>query len=626
MILILVCAFAVCLIGGPVAASVLGLSLHPVATIAMTGFGALLLLGVGALVTYQRLYKKTRANEAFVRTGRGGVSVIRDGGAFVVPFLHELVEVTLTTLKLRVTRKNEDALITQDKLRADIEAEFFVRVQPDEESILQASRSLGDRMGDPEAVKELVEDKLVSALRTAAAGKTLEQLNSERDAFLTEVMKLVGDDLRANGLILETVTISRLDQTDDKFLKAENIFDAQGRRKIAEITQINLTERNRLVREGERARKLQDVTTRQEVLTLEQKEEEAEARQRAEITKIQADAARQAKVEQIEAMRKVELANVEKTKALELASREQEEAVEVAERAKQRSIAKAEQERAAAEAELAEAEATRETARQKVETVRVTEEAERLKAKGVIDAEAAAERNYVTEQRKADAQAYAVQKQAQAQMLSADAEATAVRKKAEAAAEAEQLRATGMKATAMVPVEVEKAKVELDRDRIETVVKPELEAREKHGKVAQEFELSKLRIAAEKEVHVALAEAHATLFSKMEANLYGTPEDVTKIVQSLTQGQSFAKGISGFLEAADGTTLAGLGSIANAVVSRLEGKAEDTPEPALPAPTPEALPEGILPEATPVQEAELEEIEDDVFFVEDGEDAPVAAE
>ncbi len=583
MILVLVCAFALALIGGPVAAGLAGHPLGPLATIAMTATGVLLLLAVGALATYQRLYEKTRANEAFVRTGRGGVTVIRDGGAFVVPLLHELIQVPLTTLKLRVTRKNEDALITQDKLRADIEAEFFVRVQPDEESILQASRSLGERLGEPEAVKELVEDKLVSALRTAAAGKTLEQLNSERDAFLTEVMKLVGDDLRANGLILETVTISRLDQTDDKYLKAENIFDAQGRRKIAEITELNLTERNRLVRAGERERKLQDVQTKQEVLELERQEEEASARMRAEVAKIQADAQREARVEQIAAERKVELAHVEKTKALELASREQEEAVGVAERAKQQQIARAEKERAAAEAELATAEAERELARQKVETVRVTEAANRQKAKGVIDAQADAERGFLSEQRKADAEAYTVQKQAEAQMLSADAESTAIRKKAEASAEAERLKAEGMKATAMVPVEVDKARVALDRDRIETVVKPELEAREKHGQVAQEFELAKLRIAAEKEVQVALAEAQATLFTKMEANLYGTPEDVTKILESLTRGQQLAKGIEGFVESANGTTLAGLGTLAKAAAAKLGGPSDEPA--ALPAPT-----------------------------------------
>ncbi|MGE3635661.1 MAG: flotillin family protein, partial [Sandaracinaceae bacterium] len=560
MIAVLVCAFAVALIAGPLALSMLGMPVGAGATLAMTSAGVVLLSATGTLVAYQRIYKKTRANQAFVRTGRGGVAVIRDGGAFVVPFLHELVEVTLTTLKLRVARKNEDALITQDKLRADIEAEFFVRVQPDEESILQASRSLGERMGDPDAVKELVEDKLVSALRTAAAGKTLEQLNSERDAFLTEVMKLVGDDLRANGLILETVTISRLDQTDDRFLKAENIFDAQGRRKIAEITQINLTERNRLVREGERLRMQEDVNTRRELLSLEQAEQEAEARTKAEVAKITADTERMAAVERIEASRKIELAEVERKRVLELASREQEEAVEVAERSKQQRIARAEQERAAAEAELAMAEAERERARQKVESVRVTEEAARQKQKGVIDAEAEAERAFVAEQRRADANAYAVQKQAEAQMLSADAESTAIRKKASAEAEAERQRAEGLKAKAMVPIEVERMRVALDRDRVETVVKPELEAREKHGKVAQDFEIAKLRIAAEKEIQVAVAEAQAKLFTKMEANLYGTAEDVTKIVSSLTQGQRAATAIHGFLEAADPTTLAGLGA------------------------------------------------------------------
>ena len=170
---------------------------------------------------------------AFVRTGAGGRKVIMDGGAIIVPFVHELVRVSLETLKLRVTRQNEDALITQDKLRADIHAEFFVRVQPDRESILQASRSLGERMREESAVRALVEDKLVSALRTAAAMKTLEQLNSERDEFLTEVMKLVENDLLSNGLILETVTISRLDQTDEVYLKESNIFDAQGRQRLA---------------------------------------------------------------------------------------------------------------------------------------------------------------------------------------------------------------------------------------------------------------------------------------------------------------------------------------------------------------------------------------------------------
>ena len=581
MAIALIFLLGIALMGAPFIVPAFGLGeLSVTLQVLSISLGSLLMIASAMLTVFTRIYQRTKASEAFVRTGMGGAKVIQDGGSVVVPFLHELIRVSLATLKLQVSRANQDALITNDKLRADIHAEFFVRVQPEVESILQASRSLGERMSDPDQVRALVEDKLVSSLRTAAAMKTLEQLNSERDEFLADVIKLVADDLLSNGLILETVTISKLDQTDESFLKESNIFDAQGWRKIAEITQLNLTERNRLVRDGEQARKTKDVETTKELLELDRSEREASARQVAEIAKTESETTRDAQEKAIEAMRRVELAEVEKARQLEVATREQQQAVEVAERAKQEGIAVAEQKRAAAEQALAEAEASRETARQRVETVKVTESAERAKAKSVIDAQGAAETAFVTAQRKADADAYTVQKQAQARKLAADAEAEAVRKKAEASAEAERLGAMGEKAKAMVPVEVQKAKVAVDRERIETVVKPELEAREKHGKVAQDFELAKLRVAAEKEVHIAFAEASAKLFTKMEATLYGTPEDVTKILESVVKGQTIARTVGGFFEAADDTTMAAIGAMGKGVKELAGSAVKKLSEPA----------------------------------------------
>jgi uncharacterized membrane protein YqiK len=540
--------------------------------------GVAILCFTTLLLVFARLYRRTRASEAFVRTGAGGVRIIRDGGALVIPILHELVPVSLQTIKLEVMRRDADALITLDKLRADISAEFFVRVQPDDESILQASRSLGDRMGNAAAVKEVIEDKLVSALRTAAAGKSLEQLNSERDAFLAEVIKLVADDLQSNGLVLETATISKLDQTDEQFLKAENIFDAQGRRKIAEITQLNLTERNRLVREGEEARKRQDVIAHRLVLEHELAEQQASAEQRARVAEVEAETVRMAEEKRITAQRQIDLAALEKTRSLELALREQQKAVEVAERQKLEAIAEAEQKRALAEAELELRRAELERAHQQVETVRVTEAAERERRKQVIDAEASAEQKYVAEQRRADAEAYAREKHAEALRASATAEATALRTKAEAEAEAEERRAQGERARSMVPVEVERARLAVERDRVENVVKAELEAREKHGKVAQEFEIAKLRVEAEREVRVAIAHASATLFTKVQANLYGTPEDVARIGDAFLKGQSAAVSANGFFEVASSATdgvLAKLGKsaeeLASALSSRLAG-------------------------------------------------------
>jgi flotillin len=584
MTLILMVVMGVAMLAGAIVASAIGQPMPLAMSIGLLGGGTLLTLAGGVTLMVAKLYRKTKANEAFVRTGAGGVRVIRDGGAMVVPFVHELLQVSLETLKLEVTRSDEDALITQDKLRADIKAEFFVRVQPDKDSILQASRSLGERLHDPAAVKALVEDKLVSSLRTAAATKTLEQLNSERDEFLAEVMKSVADDLLNNGLILETVTISRLDQTSEQYLKDENIFDAQGRRKIAEITQVNLTERNRLVREGEQARKLQDVETEQQLLELDRQEKEAAARQAAEVAKITATTQEDAQRTAIEAQRRVDLASIEKQQALDVAARMREQAVEVAERQKLERIAEAEKLSAAAERELADAEADRERARQAIETVRVTEEAERSKKKQVIDAQAQAEERFVSEQRKADAEAYTMHKHAEAQQLAADAEASAIRTKAQAHAEAERQAADGAKAKAMVPVEVDRAKLEIDRDRVETVIKPELEAREQHGKVAQDFEVQKLKIEAERTVRIAIADASAKLFQKLEANLYGTPEDAQKILDSMMRGQRAASTIGGFFEAADDKTktltgglVGGVGQLAGALADKV--RANDASEP-----------------------------------------------
>jgi hypothetical protein len=115
-----------------------------------------------------------------------------------------------------------------------------------------------------------------------------------------------------------------------------------------------------------------------------------------------------------------------------------------------------------------------------------------------------------------------------------------VLKKATAEAEADKLRASAEKARAMVPVEVRRAEVDVERTRVETVVKPELEAREKHGKVAQDFEIAKMQVEAEKEVRIAMANASATMFSKVSATLYGTPEQVTTMMKAMTDGQAFA--------------------------------------------------------------------------------------
>lgn len=620
--LALILVFALALIGAPIALGAMHQPLGGASSTLMITSGIALTIVCVVLITITKLYVKTRASEAFVRTGMGGLKVIRDGGAIVLPVIHQVVRVSLETIRLDVERKGAEALITSDKLRADIKAEFFVRVQPQDESIQAAARSLGDKMTDDlvsrkgegyrGSVSQLIEDKLVSALRTSAARKSLEQLNSERDEFLKEVTALVTTDLAHNGFTLETVTISKLDQTDEQHLKANNIFDAQGMRTIAEITQKNLTERNEIVRNGEQARTAQDVSARQKVLELERTRAEAEANQASQIAVITSEQERLTAEKRILTERAIQIAGVEQNQAVEVAKRQQAQAIEIAEKSKLQAVTEADQKlevsrrvqaqavaeadalKATAEARLATAEAGRQKARQEIVTVETLATADREKQKGVIAATAEAEKAYVTTAKAADGAAYKTKAEAEARKASADAEAEALRKQAEASADAQKAQAEGNKAVAlaqaegaralaMVPVEVRSKEVDLERRRVEEVLKPELQARETSGRVAQDFELAKYRIEKEAEVRIETAKASIAVYGKISANVYGTPEDVAKMGKAFQEGMGISQAISGFLQGSDEVTQSVTKKavqlaeqVGSAVTERLKGETNGT--------------------------------------------------
>jgi uncharacterized membrane protein YqiK len=272
---------------------------------------------IGVVLMTLALYRRTSADQAFVRTGQGGSRVVLDSGITVIPFLHNVIEINLKTMKLGVNPRGANALITHDNLRANVLAQFYIRVQADTEHILNAARSLGDNSVNADAVEALVSEKLVSALRAIASQMDLFEIHTKRDEFAERVKEHVRSDLESNGLLLESVTISELDQTDPGELSDNNVFDAQGKRKITEITAAAQVERNNLERGAERARKLKDVETRQQVLELERQQAEAEANQATEIAKVRAEKEREAQEAVIVQERQVELARIEKDKQVQ---------------------------------------------------------------------------------------------------------------------------------------------------------------------------------------------------------------------------------------------------------------------------------------------------------------------
>lgn len=241
---------------------------------------ALLLI---AWLIYSRRYQKASQETAFVRTGLGGQKVVMTGGALVFPMLHEVIQVNMNTLRLEIIRENNQSLITLDRLRADVQAEFYIRVKPTLDDIAIAAQSFGRRTTNPEKLKELVEGKLVNALRVIAAEMNMDELHQNRGEFVRRVQEQLDDDLSKNGLELESVSLSELDQTDKKFFNAQNAFDAQGLTLLTEMIQNRTKQRNAIERDTEVAIKKKDLEAERQKLDLSRDEEFARLEQQREI-------------------------------------------------------------------------------------------------------------------------------------------------------------------------------------------------------------------------------------------------------------------------------------------------------------------------------------------------------
>ncbi len=446
------------------------------------------LMAIGFILA--RLYKRSSKEVSFVRTGFRGQRVIMNGGAVVLPVLHEVIPVNMNTLRLEVKRENQAALITRDRMRVDVMAEFYVRVKPTEESIANAAQTLGLKTMTPNELKNLVEGKFVDSLRAVAAEMAMEELHEQRVEFVTKVQAAVSEDLLKNGLELESVSLTGMDQTSKDYFNPDNAFDAEGltkltneieeRRKIRndieQDTQVAIENKNL-----EAKRKQLDISKEKEYAELAQ-ERELEIRRANQATEIaQEKALKQQEAEQadIEAQKLVQVSRIaaeqtvetdniskeqivkekeiNKNKTVETASIEQRKAIELADQDKAIAIAEKSKEKSLAEAEadMARANAVRES--EKVITVQATEQAERIKAVELVEARQKAEREAIAIKVAAEADKMAAEDQAEAVKTLANAEADKHQIEANGEAEAEKMKAAAAEVRYQVDAEGQKS-------------------------------------------------------------------------------------------------------------------------------------------------------------------------
>ncbi|APV52411.1 flotillin [Betaproteobacteria bacterium GR16-43] len=392
---------------------------------------------------FSRLYQRSSKERAFVRTGLGGQKVIMDGGAVKLPVFHELIWVNMNTLKLEVHRSDKDSLFTKDRMRVDVVAAFFVRVIPTIEGIADAAQTLGQRTLDPEALKNLVEDKFVDALRAASVSMTMQDFLDKRQDFIQAVQNAVAEDLTKNGLELESVSLTSFDQTSKNFFNPDNAFDAEGLTRLTQETQKRSKERNDIEqntqvaiaqRNYEATQQKLDIERNQRLATLTQQQEVAtrEAEQMSAVASIQAQRKREAEQARIDAERQVKEAEVQRELAVkqkqidadrtvQIATIDQQRATQMAEQEKAISIAKKSEEQSQAEAKANEARAGAVRAEQGVITAAAVAEAQRDKEVDLVEAD-----------KQAQVQAIGIKVGAAAEKDAAENHAQALRTRAEA--------------------------------------------------------------------------------------------------------------------------------------------------------------------------------------------------
>ncbi len=406
------------------------------------------------IVILARFYRKTSRDVSLIRTGFGGQKVMIAGGLFALPYFHDVSEVNMRTLRLEIKRSGEDSLITRDRMRMDIGASFSVAVDGSEEDVARAAQTLGDRTFSADRLREIIEGKLVDALRAVAAQMTMDEAHENRPEFVKRVRGLITEDLAENGLRLQSVSLTSLDQTPFSALDENNAFNAVGMRELAQVIAKARKERAEIDAEADVAVRRASMDATRRKLEIDQQEEEARisqqqeietmrALQGAEIARQRAAAEREAEQARIARERAVREAEVQRERAIRAAEITRDLEVQASEIAKERDLQLQQQDRMIAIANKAEAESAAQAAAdharaeavkaaEAIATARRVAEAERDKLLALLAAQEAAEADGARLRTLALAEKDAAEEHTAVLLMNAKAEADAEREKAEA--------------------------------------------------------------------------------------------------------------------------------------------------------------------------------------------------
>jgi uncharacterized membrane protein YqiK len=299
------------------------------------GIAAFLVIGIFFL--YASFYKKVDQGYAMIVNTLKAEPDVTFTGRLVIPVIHrkEVMNISLKTIE--IDRRGKDGLICRDNIRADIKVAFFVRVNKTSEDVLKVAQAIGcSRASDQETLEELFSAKFSEALKTVGKRLDFIDLYQERDKFRDDIVKVIGEDI--NGYVLEDAAIDYLEQTPIESLDQDNILDAQGIRKITQLTSIEHVSTNDLRREEQMKIKKKDVETEETMFELERQRADAEAKQKREIASVKAREVAETQKIQSEELLKSEQARIHTEQVVAVQEQNKQREIDVANLNRQRVV------------------------------------------------------------------------------------------------------------------------------------------------------------------------------------------------------------------------------------------------------------------------------------------------
>ena len=304
----------------------------------LVGLATLLIVVLGLIALFKAFYYKVEQGTALIVNDLSQHPKVRFTGALVIPVLYKAEVMRISLITLQVDRRGKEGLICKDNIRADITVAYYLRVNETPADVLKVAKAIGaHRASDLKAVDELFNAKFSEALKTVGKRFDFIELFDKREEFRDEIVKVIGQDL--NGYVLEDVAIDYLEQTPKAMLDQNNIMDAEGIRKITELTGAQNVVTNELQQNAHLAITKKNVETREATLSLERQQAEAEARQKREIETIQAR--EHAETEKVREEQRLisEQARIATAEQVQIREQERQRQVEVAEQNRVRAVA-----------------------------------------------------------------------------------------------------------------------------------------------------------------------------------------------------------------------------------------------------------------------------------------------